>query len=238
MIFGIHAIVEAIEANKEIDKIMIKKDLDSSLSQVLFEALRNHPLIQLQRVPLERLNHYTLKNHEGAIAFISKIEYQKISNIIPSLFEQGKDPFVVLVDGVTDVRNFGSLARTCSCAGVDAIVVPIRGGIMVNADAIKTSAGSLHSLPICKERSLVEAIRFLKNSGIKVMAVVKGAKMSYAKTDFSGPLAVLFLDEHAESSVLLQEVNEVIGIPTVGPFSLNVSVSAGVVLFEALKQRI
>ncbi len=239
MIFGIRAIVEALEANKEIDKIILQKDLDSAQSQMLFASLRSHPMVQVQRVPAERLKHYTLKDHQGAIAFISKVEYQKISNIVPSLFEEGKDPFVVLLDGVTDVRNFGSIARTCECAGVDALVVPIRGGVMVNADAIKTSAGALHTMPVCKERSLTEAIRYLKNSGLKVVAVAKGAKQAYNKADLTGPLALVFADERTDvSDASLQSADDVIGIPVKGNIaSLNVSVAAGIVVFEAIKQR-
>lgn len=239
MIFGIHAIVEALEANKEIDKVIIKRDLSSDLSLRLFDALKSHPMVQVQRVPVQKLDSYTRKNHEGAIAFISKVEYQKLSGIVPMCFEEGRDPFVVMLDGVTDVRNFGSIARTCECAGVDAVVVPIKGGIMINGDAIKTSAGALHSLPVCKERSLTEAIRFAKNSGLKVVAVARGAKKSYADVDLTGPLALVFGDERTDvSDDVLRSADAVISIPTRGNIdSLNVAVSAGVVVYEALKQR-
>lgn len=239
MIFGIHAIVEALEANKEIDKVIIKRDLNSDLSIRLFEALKSHPMVQVQRVPVQKLDSYTRKNHEGAIAFISKVEYQKLSGIVPTAFEEGRDPFVVMLDGVTDVRNFGSIARTCECAGVDAVVVPIKGGIMINGDAIKTSAGALHSLPVCKERSLTEAIRFAKNSGLKVVAVARGAKKSYTEVDLTGPLALVFGDERTDvSDDVLRSADAVISIPTKGSIdALNVAVSAGVVIFEALKQR-
>ncbi|MBR6105101.1 MAG: 23S rRNA (guanosine(2251)-2'-O)-methyltransferase RlmB [Paludibacteraceae bacterium] len=239
MIFGIHAIVEALEANKEIDKVIIKRDLASDLSVRLFEALKSHPMVQVQRVPVQKLDSYTRKNHEGAIAFISKVEYQKLSGVVPACFEDGRDPFVVLLDGVTDVRNFGSVARTCECAGVDAVVVPIKGGIMINGDAIKTSAGALHSIAVCKERSLTEAIRFAKNSGLKVVAVAKGAKKSYTAADLTGPLALVFGDERTDvSDDVLRSADAVVSIPTFGNIdSLNVSVSAGIVIYEALKQR-
>lgn len=239
MIFGIHAIVEALQANKEIDKIIIKRDLSGANSRELMEAVKSHPSVQVQKVPVERLNKYTMKNHEGAIAFLSKVEYQKVSDIIPSIFEQGKDPLLVVLDGVTDVRNFGSIARTCDCAGVDAVVVPMRGGLMINADAMKTSAGALNSLPVCREFSLAEAIRFIKSSGVKVVAVTKGAKKSYQKVDYSGPLALVFSDDRNDvSDLVLRSADEVVSVPVHGNISsLNVSVAAGVVLFEAIKSR-
>lgn len=239
MIFGIHAIVEALDANKEIDKVIIKRDLNSDLSMRLFDALKSHPMVQVQRVPVQKLDSYTRKNHEGAIAFISKVEYQKLSGIVPSVFEEGRDPFVIMLDGVTDVRNFGSIARTCECAAVDALVVPIKGGVMISGDAIKTSAGALHSLPVCKERSLTEAIRFAKNSGLKVVAVARGAKKTYLDADLTGPLALVFGDERTDvSDDVLRSADAVISIPTLGSIdNLNVAVSAGVVVYEALRQR-
>ncbi|HOH96271.1 MAG TPA: RNA methyltransferase substrate-binding domain-containing protein, partial [Candidatus Enterocola sp.] len=141
LIFGLRAIIEAIEAGKEIDKILLKKDMQSDLAKELFAAVkgRNIPVV---RVPVERIDRITKKNHQGAIAFISPITYQRITDIIPSLYEAGKSPLIVVLDGVTDVRNFGAIARTCECAGVDAIVLPQSGSAPVNADAIKTSAGA------------------------------------------------------------------------------------------------
>ena len=169
MIFGIRAVIEAILAEKEIDKILVKRDLQSDLSKELFDALKGRE-IAVQRVPAERLDRVTRKNHQGVIAFIPAISYQKLEDIIPFLYEQGKNPFIVLLDGVTDVRNFGAIARTCECAGVDAIVIPSKGSVTVNADAMKTSAGALHVLPVCKEKSITQAIKFLQESGVKVYA--------------------------------------------------------------------
>ncbi|MBQ0030195.1 MAG: 23S rRNA (guanosine(2251)-2'-O)-methyltransferase RlmB [Paludibacteraceae bacterium] len=240
MIFGIHAIVEALEANREIDKVLVKKDLSSELSNRLFLALKDHPMVQVQRVPVQKLNSYTLKNHEGAIALVSKIEYQKLSGIVPAVYEEGKDPLIVMLDGVTDVRNFGSIARTCECAGADAVVIPIKGGAMVNADAMRTSAGALNSIPVCKERSLTEAIRFARNSGLKVIAVAKGAHKMYTDVELSGPIALVFADDKTDVSAdVLRSCDVVVSVPTRGAIdSLNVSVAAGVVLYEAMKQRV
>ena len=150
LIFGIRAVIEAIQADKEIDKILIRRDLQSNLSRELFEVLKGRS-IPVQRVPGERLDRLTRKNHQGVIAFMAAVTYQHLEDLIPFIYEQGKDPFILLLDGVTDVRNFGAIARTCECAGVDAIVIPAKGSVTVNADAIKTSAGALHSLPVCKE---------------------------------------------------------------------------------------
>ena len=141
MVFGIRAVIEAIQADKEVDKILVKRDLQGDLSKELFEVLRGRE-IPVQRVPAERLDRLTRKNHQGVIAFMSAVTYQSLEDIIPVVYEQGKDPFIVLLDGVTDVRNFGAIARTCECAGVDTIVIPAKGSVSVNADAIKTSAGA------------------------------------------------------------------------------------------------
>ncbi|MBP5457565.1 MAG: 23S rRNA (guanosine(2251)-2'-O)-methyltransferase RlmB [Paludibacteraceae bacterium] len=238
MIFGIRAIIEAIEAGKEIDKIIIKKDMQSDLSHELFMALRNHDFIQVQRVPIERINRYTRKNHQGAIAFISQTTYQHIDQLIPTLYEEGKSPFVVVLDGVTDVRNFGAIARTCECAGVDALVIPAKGGATVNADAIKTSAGALHTLPVCKESNLVETIKFLKNSGLRVIAATEKAEKVYSQTNLNAPIAlVLGAEDSGISPEVLRICDEMVKIPIMGKISsLNVSVAAGVFIYEILRQ--
>ena len=155
MIFGIRAVIEAIDANKEIDKIFLRREMGGELAKELFDKLKERN-IPIQRVPLEKLNRLTMKNHQGVVAFTTQIEYQRIDDIIPTLYEEGKTPFIVILDGITDVRNFGAIARTCECAGVHAIVIPVKGGAAANADAIKTSAGALHVIQIgrasCRER--------------------------------------------------------------------------------------
>ena len=143
MIFGVRAVLEAIEAGKEVDKILVKRDLQSELSRELFAALKGRT-IPVVRVPVEKLNRITRKNHQGVIAYISAVEYASVDTLVPTLYEEGKVPFLVLLDGITDVRNFGSIARTCDCAGVDAIIIPAHNSVTVNADAVKTSAGALH----------------------------------------------------------------------------------------------
>ena len=144
MIFGVRAVIEAIQAGKEIDRILIKRDIQSDLSKELFAVVKG-TMIPVQRVPVERINRITRKNHQGVVAFISSITYQKTEDIVPMLFEQGKNPLLIMLDGITDVRNFGAIARTCECAGVDAIVIPSKNSVSANADAIKTSAGALYT---------------------------------------------------------------------------------------------
>ncbi|MCQ2289559.1 MAG: 23S rRNA (guanosine(2251)-2'-O)-methyltransferase RlmB, partial [Muribaculaceae bacterium] len=157
-IFGLHPVIEAIEAGKEIDKLLVKKDLSGDLSKELLEVARAHGVL-VQRVPVQRIDRITRKNHQGVLAMLSAVTYHKLENLVPQLYEEGVNPFVVVLDGVTDVRNFGAIARTCECAGVNAIVIPERNSVTVNADAVKTSAGALNYLPVCRERNLVNAVK-------------------------------------------------------------------------------
>ena len=239
MIFGIRAIIEAIESDKEIDKIILKKDLQSELSHELFEVLRSHPLIQVQRVPLERINKYTRKNHQGAIAFISSTHYQRVEDLVQNIFEEGKDPFFIILDGVTDVRNFGAIARTCECAGVDAIVIPFRGSVSVGADAIKTSAGALHTLSVCKEKNLVQTVKYLKASGVRVVAATEKGDKVYTDTNLTGPLAIVMgAEDTGVSPEIIRLCDDLVKIPINGKISsLNVSVAAGVMIYESIRQR-
>jgi 23S rRNA (guanosine2251-2'-O)-methyltransferase len=238
MIFGVRAVIEAIEAGKEIDKILVKKDIQSELSKELFAALKGK-MIPVQRVPVERINRITRKNHQGVIAFISAITYQRVEDVVPYLFEQGKNPLLVMLDGLTDVRNFGAIARTCECAGVDAVIIPAKNSVSVNADAMKTSAGALHTLPVCREQSLTTAIRFLKDSGFKIVAATEKGDYDYTKANYSDPVCIIMGAE--DTGVPYEHLalcDEWIKIPMRGKIeSLNVSVAAGVLIYEAVKQR-
>ena len=238
LIFGIRAVIEAIQAGKEVDKVMVKRDLQGELSKELFEVLRGTD-IPVQRVPVERLDRYTRKNHQGVVAFVSAVTYQKLEDIVPFVFEAGKNPLLVLLDGVTDVRNFGAIARTCECAGVDAIVIPSKGSVTVNADAIKTSAGALHVLPVCKEKSINQAIRFLQESGVKVYAATEKASKLYTEVDYTGPVAlVMGAEDTGVSFENLRICDEMVKIPQFGTIgSLNVSVASSILIYEAVRQR-
>ena len=238
MIFGIRAVIEAIQAGSEIDKILVRRDMTSELSRELFTAL-NGLEVPVQKVPLEKLNRITLKNHQGVIAFISPVTYQHIEDIIPSIYEEGRMPFIVVLDGVTDVRNFGAIARTCECAGVDAIVVPIKGGAALNGDAVKTSAGALLKIPVCREHNIVNALKFIVSSGIKVVAATEKASQNYTETSMSEPLAIVMgAEDEGVSPEILRLCDNMVKIPMLGTIdSLNVSVAAGVLIYEAVRQR-
>lgn len=238
LIFGIRAVIEALEAGKEVDKILIRREFASDLAKELFAALQGRN-IPVQRVPVEKLNAITQKNHQGVIAYAAAIEYQQIANIIPTLYEEGKNPFIVVLDGVTDVRNFGAIARTCECAGVNAIVVPSRGGAAANADAVKTSAGALHVMPVCRENSLEEAVKFLKSSGLRVIAATEKGVQNYTDVSYKEPVAIVMGSEDIGiSDEILRLCDDLVAIPVLGTIaSLNVSVAAGVLMYEAVKQR-
>lgn len=238
MIFGARAVIEAIQAGKEIDKVLIKKDIQSDLSKELLAALKD-TFIPVQRVPVERINRITKKNHQGVIAFISPITYQRTEDIVPFLFEQGKNPLLIMLDGLTDVRNFGAIARTCKCAGVDAIIIPNKNSVSVNADAIKTSAGALHTLPVCREANLRNTIKFLKDSGFKIIAATEKGDYDYTKADYEGPTCIIMgAEDTGVSYDNLALCDEWVKIPMLGTIeSLNVSVAAGVLIYEAIKQR-
>ena len=238
MIFGIRAVIEAINAGKEIEKIFIRREMGGDLLKELFDLVQERK-IPVQKVPLEKLNRLTTKNHQGVVAYISSIEYQHIENIIPMLYEQGKDPFIVILDGVTDVRNFGAIARTCECAGVDAIIMPMRGGAAANADAVKTSAGALHILPVCRENSLHNTVSYLQKCGVKVVAASEKASHLYSQADYSGPLAIVMgAEDVGVSPDILRVVDDMVSIHICGQISsLNVSVATGIIVYEAVKQR-
>ncbi len=237
-IFGIRAVIEAIEAGKEIDKIMVKKDLQGDLAQELFAAARQVGA-PIQRVPVERINRITRKNHQGVVAFLSAVEYYTLDALVPQLYEAGEVPFVVLLDGVTDVRNFGAIARTCECVGAHAIVIPARGSVSVNADAVKTSAGALHTLPVCRERSIQEAVKYLHDSGFTIVAASEKSDKNYTQVDYTAPVAIVMgAEDTGVSPAVLRYCDEMVAIPMRGNIgSLNVSVAAGVMMYEVVRQR-
>ncbi len=238
MIFGVRAVIEAIQAGKDIDKILVKKDIQSDLSKELFTVLKG-TFTPVQRVPVEKINRITKKNHQGVVAFISAVTYQKVEDVVPFLYEQGKNPFLVMLDGITDVRNFGAIARTCECAGVDAVIIPSRNSVSVNADAMKTSAGALHTLPVCREQNLTQTIKFLKDSGFKVVAATEKGDYDYTKANYNDPVCIILgAEDTGVPYEHLSLCDEWVKIPVLGKIeSLNVSVAAGILIYEAVKQR-
>jgi 23S rRNA (guanosine2251-2'-O)-methyltransferase len=237
-IFGIHAVLEAVEAGKDVDKVLVKRGSGSDLLKKLLASLRSME-IPVQQVPVEKLNRVTGKNHQGVIAFLSEISYVDISSLLPSVFESGEDPLILMLDGVSDVRNFGAIARSAECAGVHAIVIPSAGSAAINADAIKTSAGALHRIPVCRHHRLSEVAKFLQESGLKLLAASEKASDSIHNADMTGPVAIVMGgEERGISNDMLRRADALVSIPMKGAIaSLNVSVAAGVMLFEVLRQR-
>ncbi len=238
LIFGIRSVLEAVEAGKDIDKVFIKRGLYNEPVRKLTGLLRRYS-IPVQYVPVERINRITRKNHQGVVAYISPIEYQNIEEIIPQLYENGEIPFLLYLDQVTDVRNFGAIARTAACAGIHAVIVPIRGAAQINADAVKTSAGALHELPICRIANPLKTMEFLKNSGIRVVAATEKTPKIYYQSDFTSPVVIIMgAEDKGISKSLLQIADDMVAIPLTGKIqSLNVSVAAAVCMYEVVRQR-
>lgn len=238
-IFGIRAILEAIESGKTIDKVLIRRDLGGELAKELLDKVREYDIV-VQRVPLERLNRITMKNHQGAIAQLSPVGYHRLDNIIPQLYEDGKIPFALVLDGVTDARNFGAIARSADCAGVDFIVVPERGSASVTSDAVKASAGALFYVPVCRERDTLTAVKKLKENGYLVVGASERGAQSYIDADYTVPVAIVMGSEDTGiSPEVLRQCDRLAAIPILGNIgSLNVSVAAGVILYEAVRQRL
>lgn len=237
-IFGIRAVIEAIEAGRSIDKVLVRRDLTGDLARELFAKVREYDIV-MQRVPQEKLNRITMKNHQGAIALLSPVEYQRLEHLVPMFYEEGRNPLVVVLDGLTDTRNFGAIGRTAACAGVDALVIPERNSVTVTPDAVKTSAGGLFHVAVCREKDTLSAVRFLKDSGYHIVGATEKTDTVYTAADYKDPVAIVMGSEDTGiSDAVLRACDELAAIPIVGKIeSLNVSVAAGVMIYEALRQR-
>ncbi len=238
IIYGHLPVVEAMKAGKEIEKILIQKNIQAQ-KEFSIKKLAIELKIPFQYVPRERMNRFTHQNHQGIIALISPIEYVNIENLMPMLFESGKAPFILVLDKITDVRNLGSIARSAECAGVDAIVVPDKGSAQINADTIKTSAGAITRMNICRVADLKETILFLKNSGLQIVAATEKTDELYFKPDYTQPLAIIMgSEEKGIANEYLQLSDAKVKIPLQGSIeSLNVAVATGILVFEVVKQR-
>jgi 23S rRNA (guanosine2251-2'-O)-methyltransferase len=237
-IFGLRAVIEAIKAGKQIDRLLVKQGLQGSLYHELMTEVKTHNIVY-QIVPVERIELVTKKNHQGVLAWLSVIEYQYIANLLPMIFEKGEDPLVIALDGVSDVRNFGAIVRTAECLGAHAIVIPEKGSARITADAVKTSAGALHSFPVCREKSIVRAIEYMKESGLKVISAGEKTGQLASEAILTGPsVLILGSEDKGISRELIALSDNQIMIPMKGIIgSLNVSVAAGILLYEMIKQR-
>tara|TARA_B100000902_G_C27275455_1_gene898625 strand:+ start:178 stop:921 length:744 start_codon:yes stop_codon:yes gene_type:complete len=237
-IFGIRSIIEAVNSGKTIEKLFIQKGLHNDLFAELWKLVRLKR-INYKHVPLEKINRLTRKNHQGVFAFISPIDFHNIEDVIPKLYEEGKNPLVLVLDRITDVRNFGAIARTAECAGVDTILIPEQNAAAINADAIKTSAGALHKITVCRTWNLKLSLQFLKDSGIQLVACTEKTQDNMCKTDYTPPTAIIMgSEEDGVSAEFLKMCDARAKIPINGKISsLNVSVATGVILYEVIRQR-
>ena len=237
-IFGLRPIIEAIQAGKEIDTLFIQKGLKNELFQELWQLVRARK-VNYKHVPVEKLNRLTRKNHQGVFAFISPINFHKTDIVIQDVFEKGENPLFLVLDRVTDVRNFGAIVRTAECSGVHAVIVPEKGSAAINGDALKTSAGALHNIPICREFNLKATIEYLKNCGLQIVGCTEKTEEKIYQLNFNLPTAIIMgSEEDGISTEYLKLCDYKAKIPMNGTIgSLNVSVSAGVILYEAVRQR-
>jgi len=237
-IFGIHPVIEALRSGKELEKVYLRNGLRNEAIPGLLNELREKR-IPFQFVPVEKLNRMTQKNHQGILAQVAEIEYNDIEKIIPGLYEAGKVPVILVLDRITDVRNMGAIARTAEGAGIHALVVPTGESAQINADAVKTSSGALHSMPVCRSESLVKTVTFLKESGLQVVAATEKAERLLYDADFTRPTAIILGAEDTGIDRNLISLSDIqVKIPLYGTIqSLNVSVAASILMYEAVRQR-
>lgn len=235
---GMRPLQEALSAGKEIERLLVQKGLRGELFKEVMALARAHG-IPISAVPVEKLNSITRANHQGIIAFISPVVYQHLENLVASLFEEGKVPLLLMLDGVTDVRNFGGICRTAECAGVHAVIIPEKGAAQINEDSIKSSAGALLHLPVCRSRNLQHTARYLRECGISLIAATEKGRSIPARINLQRPLCmVMGGEEKGIAPELLKMADELVRIPMYGATSsLNVSVATGMLLYETNRQR-
>lgn len=238
LVYGTRAVIEAARSGRQVEKVFLQAGLTNDLMKELVTALKEHG-IPFSFVPAEKLNRLTNRNHQGAVGLLAAVQYAPLQPVIDHAYSEGRAPFLLLLDRITDVRNFGAIARTCECAGLDAIVMEEKGNAPVTGDAVKTSSGALHHLPVCRVKSMKETMKALRDNGIQVVACTEKAAQEIYEADLSGPTALLMgSEEDGISSHLLRDADLLVKIPIRGKIeSLNVSVAAGVAIYEAVRQK-
>ena len=239
IIYGVRAVIEAVKAEREINKIMILKGMNKDLFMELKQAL-NGKNFQLQFVPVQKLDSLTDGNHQGVVAFVSPVEYKLIEPFVEDLLGKGEKPFILVLDRITDVRNFGAIARTAECQGVDAILIPAKGSALVTADAVKTSAGALNRITVCKTDNLKDSLFYLQQTGLRIVSCTEKTKIPLYEVNLRGAVAVILgSEEDGITSDLLNMSDIKARIPMRGEISsLNVGVAAGMVLYEKTRQEL
>lgn len=237
-IYGLRPVIEAIDGDTRIDKVLIQNGLSGPLAGELKGRIRDNN-IPFQFVPIEKLNRLTKGNHQGVVALISPIEYKQALDLIPQLMEGEKAPLVLMLDHVTDVRNFGAIVRTAECTGADAVIIPDHGSAQVGDDAVKTSSGALLRMPICREQNLKTVLNLAKQCGMQIVAATEKGATDYLEVDFKKPtLLIMGAEETGISPELLKLADARAKLPILGQVqSLNVSVAAAVFMYEVLRQR-
>ncbi len=239
-IFGIRPVIEAVRSGRRVDRVMVRKGLEGPLVDELTGQL-TYRRIPLQWVPIEKLDRLCRgANHQGVVAQIAEVEYTDLETFVENALKRGPDPLVMLLDGVTDVRNFGAIARSLECAGGSGLIVQSKGGAAANADAVKASAGALLRIDVCRSQNLKLAALYLRQSGFRLVAATEKVEMRMYETDLTGPLAIIVGSEGGGiSPAMLKMADERVSIPMAGKIaSLNVSAAAAVILYEAVRQRL
>jgi 23S rRNA (guanosine2251-2'-O)-methyltransferase len=239
MIYGTRSVMEASRSGRQIERVFLQAGVSNDLMKELVQQLKQQG-VPFSWVPAEKLNRLTTKNHQGAVGFLSAVRYASLQQIIDHAYSEGRVPFLLILDRITDVRNFGAVARTCECAGLDALIIEETGNAPVTSDAVKTSAGALHHLPVCKVKSMKQTFRELHDNGIQVIACTEKAADDLYSADLSGPTALLLgSEEDGIADDLLKGADRLVRIPMKGKIgSLNVSVAAGIAIYEGVRQKL
>lgn len=230
--------MEAIRSGREIEKIYVQAGLNNDgIKELINEAKQRG--VPYSFIPVQKLDHLGSKNHQGVVCMLAEIQYAKLEDIIDKAYSDGTEPFLLILDRITDVRNFGAIARTAECAGIDAIIIPEKGNAPITPDAIKTSSGALNHLPVCRAVSMKDLVKQLKDNGIRIIACTEKTKTSIYSVDLKGPIAMIVgSEEDGISQELLKSSDEHAKIPLKGKVgSLNVSVAAGIAIYEAIRQK-
>jgi 23S rRNA (guanosine2251-2'-O)-methyltransferase len=238
LIYGIQPLMEALSIGRSMNKVFIQKDVHNDRIKEIISILKERE-IPFHFVPKEKLNRLTAKNHQGVVGMGSAIDFLSIENILPQIFESGELPLIAILDGVTDVRNIGAIARSAECFGVQALVVPAHGSAMINAEALKSSSGALQRIPVCRELNFKKALDIIKDSGLQLVSCTEKSDADIELFDFSPPTAIVLGAEGEGINEALLHISDArVRIPMSGTISsLNVSVAAGIVFYTAMRSR-
>ncbi|MEJ6506026.1 MAG: 23S rRNA (guanosine(2251)-2'-O)-methyltransferase RlmB [Crocinitomicaceae bacterium] len=239
IIFGVHPVIEAVKSGQELNKVMIQRGIEKEYFKELKDALADKDYY-IQYVPIEKLNTLTAGNHQGVVAFVTPIEYQNIETLVDKWVEEEKKPCILVLDRITDVRNFGAIARSAECQGVDAILIPSRGSALVTADAVRTSSGALSRIPVCKSENLKNSLFYIQQSGYRIVACTEKSTMPLQQVNLRGAMAIVMgSEENGITTDLINMADLRTNIPMLGNIaSLNVGVATGIILYEKMRQEL